>query len=143
MRVGIFTGFLFDVALSAAYASSDILVFPSTTDTFGSVVLEAMASGVPVIVRTEEARASSCSMAGPGSWRRGRNAQVRLGECLREFLGQSKRSRDRRPVRRSRRRSTGGCRRAVASTYRARRRKPRRNEAAAPNVSRVAGSGTV
>ena len=46
----VFTGFLFDEELSQAYASSDIFVFPSTTDTFGNVVLEAMASGVPVIV---------------------------------------------------------------------------------------------
>src|SRR5262249_44705796 len=46
----IFTGFLFDDALSTAYASSDVFVFPSTTDTFGSVVLEAMASGLPVVV---------------------------------------------------------------------------------------------
>lgn len=46
----VFTGFLFDDDLSRAYASSDIFVFPSTTDTFGNVVLEAMASGVPVVV---------------------------------------------------------------------------------------------
>jgi glycosyltransferase involved in cell wall biosynthesis len=46
----VFTGFLFDGDLSRAYASSDVFVFPSTTDTFGNVVLEAMASGVPVIV---------------------------------------------------------------------------------------------
>jgi glycosyltransferase involved in cell wall biosynthesis len=46
----VFTGFLFGEALSQAYASSDVFVFPSTTDTFGSVVLEAMASGLPVIV---------------------------------------------------------------------------------------------
>jgi glycosyltransferase involved in cell wall biosynthesis len=46
----LFTGFLFDDDLGAAYAASDVFVFPSTTDTFGSVVLEAMASGVPVVV---------------------------------------------------------------------------------------------
>ena len=36
--------------LSAAYANMDLFVFPSHTDTFGNVVLEAMASGVPAIV---------------------------------------------------------------------------------------------
>ena len=46
----VFTGFLFGEDLSRAYASSDVFVFPSTSDTFGNVVLEAMASGLPVIV---------------------------------------------------------------------------------------------
>jgi glycosyltransferase involved in cell wall biosynthesis len=46
----IFTGALDGDELTAAYASSDLFVFPSTTDTFGNVVLEAQASGVPVIV---------------------------------------------------------------------------------------------
>jgi glycosyltransferase involved in cell wall biosynthesis/predicted metal-dependent phosphoesterase TrpH len=46
----IFTGHLEGDDLTAAYASSDIFVFPSTTDTFGNVVLEAQASGLPVIV---------------------------------------------------------------------------------------------
>ncbi len=46
----IFTGFLSGEALSKAYASADIFVFPSTTDTFGNVVLEAQASGLPAIV---------------------------------------------------------------------------------------------
>jgi glycosyltransferase involved in cell wall biosynthesis len=36
--------------LAKAYASMDLLVFPSHTDTFGNVVLEALASGVPAIV---------------------------------------------------------------------------------------------
>ncbi len=36
--------------LARAYASMDAFVFPSATDTFGNVVLEAMASGVPAIV---------------------------------------------------------------------------------------------
>lgn len=35
-------------ALAECYASSDVFVFPSRTDTFGMVLLEAMASGVPV-----------------------------------------------------------------------------------------------
>ncbi len=45
-----FTGFLFDLDLAEVYASSHIFVFPSTTDTFGNVVLEAQASGLPVVV---------------------------------------------------------------------------------------------
>ena len=45
-----FTGFLDGEELPQAYASSDIFLFPSTTDTFGNVVLEAQASGLPVIV---------------------------------------------------------------------------------------------
>ena len=46
----IFTGYLRGKDLAAAYASSDVFVFPSTTDTFGNVVIEAQASGIPVVV---------------------------------------------------------------------------------------------
>jgi glycosyltransferase involved in cell wall biosynthesis len=46
----IFTGFLSQADLARVYASSDALVFPSITDTFGNVVLEAQACGLPVIV---------------------------------------------------------------------------------------------
>lgn len=46
----IFTGYLAGEDLAAAFASADVFVFPSTTDTFGNVVLEAQASGLPVIV---------------------------------------------------------------------------------------------
>ncbi|MGA3343834.1 MAG: glycosyltransferase [Terracidiphilus sp.] len=45
-----FTGVLKGEPLSAAYAKMDLFVFPSHTDTFGNVVLEALASGVPAIV---------------------------------------------------------------------------------------------
>ena len=45
-----FTGILEGEELARAYASGDCMVFPSTTDTFGNVVLEAQASGLPVIV---------------------------------------------------------------------------------------------
>jgi phosphatidylinositol alpha 1,6-mannosyltransferase len=45
----VFMGRLVGRALSEFYASADLFVFPSTTDTFGNVLLEAMASGLPVV----------------------------------------------------------------------------------------------
>ena len=44
----LFTGKKTGEALAQCYASADALVFPSRTDTFGMVLLEAMASGLPV-----------------------------------------------------------------------------------------------
>jgi glycosyltransferase involved in cell wall biosynthesis len=46
-------GVLKGEVLSTAYANMDLLVFPSHTDTFGNVVLEALASGVPAIVTND------------------------------------------------------------------------------------------
>jgi glycosyltransferase involved in cell wall biosynthesis/predicted metal-dependent phosphoesterase TrpH len=46
----IFTGYLSGSELATAYASADVFVFPSTTDTFGNVIIEAQACGLPVIV---------------------------------------------------------------------------------------------
>jgi glycosyltransferase involved in cell wall biosynthesis len=46
----LFTGYLEGEDLAAVFASGDLFLFPSTTDTFGNVVLEAQASGLPVIV---------------------------------------------------------------------------------------------
>ncbi|KAI8083286.1 uncharacterized protein B0P05DRAFT_578635 [Gilbertella persicaria] len=43
------TGYLQGIELAQTYASADIFAFPSVTETFGQVVLEAMASGLPVI----------------------------------------------------------------------------------------------
>jgi len=45
----IFTGYLDGSDLSRAYASSDVFLFPSDTETFGNVTLEAMASGLPTV----------------------------------------------------------------------------------------------
>jgi glycosyltransferase involved in cell wall biosynthesis len=46
----VFTGYQDGDELASLYAACDLFVFPSATDTFGNVVLEAQASGLPVIV---------------------------------------------------------------------------------------------
>ncbi len=45
----VFTGKLIGEDLAEAYASADVFVFPSVTDTFGIVLIEAMACGLPVV----------------------------------------------------------------------------------------------
>jgi glycosyltransferase involved in cell wall biosynthesis len=57
----VFTGFLTGDDLAAAYASSDIFLFPSDTESFGSVTLEAMASGLPAVCA--DATGSRCLVA--------------------------------------------------------------------------------
>ena len=49
MKRAEFTGVLRGEALASAYANMDVFAFPSETETVGNVVLEAMASGVPVV----------------------------------------------------------------------------------------------
>lgn len=44
-----FMGYMTGTALSEAYASADVFVFPSALETFGLVVVEAMAAGLPVV----------------------------------------------------------------------------------------------
>jgi glycosyltransferase involved in cell wall biosynthesis/predicted metal-dependent phosphoesterase TrpH len=48
-----FLGWLEGGELARVYASADVFLFPSATDTFGQVVLEAQASGVPVVAVAE------------------------------------------------------------------------------------------
>jgi phosphatidylinositol alpha 1,6-mannosyltransferase len=50
LRNAEFTGVLKGEPLARAYANMDVFAFPSDTDTFGNVVLESLASGLPVIV---------------------------------------------------------------------------------------------
>ncbi len=52
-----FTGELHGEELAAAYASADVFVFPSTTDTLGLALLEALASGLPVVAARTPASA--------------------------------------------------------------------------------------
>jgi glycosyltransferase involved in cell wall biosynthesis len=48
-----FTGYREGDELASLFATSDLFVFPSATDTFGNVVLEAQASGLPIIVTNQ------------------------------------------------------------------------------------------
>ena len=57
-------GFIQGEELSELYASSDLFVFPSTTETFGNVVLEAFASGLPVV---GAAQGGSLDLVKPGA----------------------------------------------------------------------------
>jgi len=69
----IFLGKLTGRPLSEFYASADIFVFPSTTETFGNVVLEAMASGLAVVA--PDVGATTELAAGP------RALQFRAGDA--------------------------------------------------------------
>jgi phosphatidylinositol alpha 1,6-mannosyltransferase len=50
MKNADFTGVLRGESLARAYANMDVFAFPLRTDTYGNVVLEALASGVPAVV---------------------------------------------------------------------------------------------
>ncbi len=58
LPTAIFTGHLEGEALARAYASSDVFFFPSETETFGNVTLEAMASGLPTVCANATGSAS-------------------------------------------------------------------------------------
>ena len=53
LRRAVFTGVLRGEELACAFANMDLFAFPSKTDAFGNVVLEAMSAGVPSVVMPE------------------------------------------------------------------------------------------
>jgi glycosyltransferase involved in cell wall biosynthesis len=81
-----FTGTLRGEELAAAYASADIFAFPSDTDTFGNVVLEAMACGVPIV---------ACSVGGQVDLvRDGANGLLFEAEDTEQFAARIRQYRD-------------------------------------------------
>lgn len=72
-----FLGYLHGEDLANTYANADVFAFPSRTDTFGNVVLEAMASGLPSVVASKQ---------GPGEVIRNGQDGV-LAESLEDFEG--------------------------------------------------------
>lgn len=86
-----FAGLRLGEDLAAHYASADLFLFPSLTETYGNVVAEAMASGLPVVAYRSAAAAelivdgSNGCLAAPGdeeAYRRAALDLVSAPECL-------------------------------------------------------------
>jgi glycosyltransferase involved in cell wall biosynthesis len=85
MPDAVFTGVLGRERVAEVFASSDVFVFPSRTDTAGNVVLEAQASGVPVAV-TDTGGPSENMVAGATGIVRADDDPVRWGHAIAEML---------------------------------------------------------
>jgi len=83
MPDAVFPGYLSGEELSAAYASADILLFPSTTETFGNVIQEAIASGLPAVVSDEGGCQEIVRETGGGLVARAKRAPSFHRECRR------------------------------------------------------------
>ncbi len=90
-----FLGWLEGTELARIYASADIFLFPSATDTFGQVILEAQASGLPVIAVAEggplslvEHRVSGLLCAADANELAGAMLELAGSPLLREHLSQ-------------------------------------------------------
>ena len=62
----VFTGYLIDESLIDAYSAADFFLFPSDTDAYGIVVMESLASGVPVIVNAASGGSETVAACGAG-----------------------------------------------------------------------------
>lgn len=100
-----FTGTRTGEELASLYASADVFVFPSRTDTFGNVILEALASGCPVaafpvtgpldilgdgeggVLSHDLREAALAALALPRAAARAKAQTYDWNECARQFLG--------------------------------------------------------
>ena len=83
MPDAVFPGYMTGEDLSAAYASSDILLFPSITETFGNVIQEAIASGLPAVVSDRGGCQEIVRQTGGGLVARAGNGLSFYHECRR------------------------------------------------------------
>jgi len=88
MPDAVFTGFLKGENLSKAYASADLFLFPSTTETIGNVVQEALASGIPAVVSDQGGGMEIVRCSNAGLIARGDNATDFLKK-VRQLLADS------------------------------------------------------
>jgi len=81
MPDAVFTGYLNGQDLSEVYASSDLLLFPSVTESFGNVVHEALASGVPAVVADQGGCQEIIEKSGGGLVARSGDADDFFSKC--------------------------------------------------------------
>lgn len=82
MPEALFPGYLTGVALSEAYAIGDIFLFPSITEAFCNVALEALASGMPVVVSDEGGCRDIVEKSEGGLLARSGDVEDFFGKCL-------------------------------------------------------------
>jgi len=85
MPEAVFPGYLKGRELSSAYASSDLFLYPSTTETFGNAVQEAMASGLPAVVSDRGGCREIVEKTGGGLVARAKDAES-FFQCCRRLL---------------------------------------------------------
>jgi glycosyltransferase involved in cell wall biosynthesis len=96
----VFTGLLHGEDLAAAYASADAFLFPSTTETLGMAMLEALASGLPVVAACSGASQEVVSEGENGLFYEANSSQALVAavrrllsdDSLREALGRGARA---------------------------------------------------
>ncbi len=93
MPDAIFPGYLTGAELSATYASGDIFLFPSITEAFCNVALEALASGLPAVVSNEGGCRDIVEKSGGGLVARSGDIDDFFSKCL-ELFGNSVRCRE-------------------------------------------------
>ncbi|NTU97476.1 MAG: glycosyltransferase family 1 protein [Chlorobiaceae bacterium] len=87
MPEAVFTGYLTGLDLPEAYASGDVFLFPSTTETFCNVTLEAFASGLPCVVSDIGGCGELVDKSGAGFVVKAGDADAFYRNCL-EIIGE-------------------------------------------------------
>ena len=88
MPEAVFPGYLTGVELSEAYASGDVFLFPSITEAFCNVALEAIASGLPLVVSDKGGCRDIVERSGAGLLARSGDVDDFFSKCL-ELSGKS------------------------------------------------------